>query len=95
MSCPEARGLAAKAIITVLGMEHKAATESGFVLFVRAVLFPSILPHQAALSVSKCPEALVIFPGCFTQLLSKKKKKKERNGATAACWAKGFLPIID
>lgn len=73
MSCPEARGLAAKAIIAVLGMEHKAATESGFVLFVRAVLFPSVLPHQAALSVSECPEALVIFPGCFMQLLSKKR----------------------
>lgn len=59
----------------MLGIEDKAAMEPGFVLFVRAVLFPSLIPSQAALSVSECPEALVIFPDCFMHLSLKEKKK--------------------
>lgn len=82
----------------MLGIEDKAAMEPGFVLFVRAVLFPSLTPSQAALSVSECPEALVIFPDCFMHLSLKGKKKGReggRNEARAACWAKGFLLTID
>lgn len=84
-------------------MEDKALTEPGFVfcfvlfLLVRAVLFPSLFPTQAASSVLECPKAPVISPDCFMHLSVKGKKKGggERNRPRAASWAKGFLFIID
>lgn len=71
-------------------MEDKAATETGFVLFVRAVRFPSLLPSQAALSIWECPEALVIFPDCFMCLsLSHSLSLKKKGGGGGVGAGKG------
>lgn len=55
--------------------------DPGVVLFVRNVLFPSLLPSQAALYLLECSEALMILLDCFMHLsLKLEKKKKEKRG---------------
>lgn len=70
----------------------KAPAEPGLALFLRALLFPSLLPSQAALSVIECSEAHMIFTNCFMILSPKGKKKIKGKKWSQSCMLCGSIP---
>lgn len=77
--------------ILCLELGGKATTEPSLVWFGRTALLPSLLPIQAALSLTERPETRAI--SLIVSRISLKRKKRERNGARATYWVKGLLLI--